>query len=78
MDQEYDGVKAAVWSLGILLYDMVCGDIPFENDAQIIQGKVVFRRRLSPGITDIYEYCIGICLLRDDLFIAYTELLYFS
>jgi len=60
--RRYRADGLTVWSLGILLYDMVCGDIPFESDAQIKRAELIWRPelRLSHEVKDLISRCLSV------------------
>ena len=54
--QPYDGKKADVWSMGVVLYAMGCARLPFsERDMRELTNedytnKIKFSKRVSKGI----------------------------
>ena len=58
--RHYCAMPATVWSLGILLFDMVCGDIPFEHDEQIEAAVLSYPKCLSSEVRDLMENCLNV------------------
>merc|ERR1712024_51686 len=61
-DGEYQADKLTVWSLGILLYDMLCGDIPYTTDQEICSGKLIWPAQvsLSHSARDLIARCLTV------------------
>merc|ERR1712058_75378 len=57
---EYTGDGLTVWSLGVLLYDMLCGDIPYTTYREICSGRLVWQKhvKLSKEAKDLIQQCL--------------------
>ncbi|KAK3521034.1 hypothetical protein QTP86_007663 [Hemibagrus guttatus] len=55
---EYFGDPATVWSLGVLLFGLVCGYLPFQCDGDIINRNMHFPEGLSEGCRDLILWCL--------------------
>jgi serine/threonine protein kinase len=56
--RRYRAEPATVWSVGILLYDMVCGDVPFQNDNEILKANPILPEELSAPLKDLICKCL--------------------
>jgi serine/threonine protein kinase len=67
MNQSYDGKTADIWSLGIVLYTMVTGTLPWTSDNQIAvyrqirSADIEIPAHFSPALQDL----LAIMLQRD-------------
>jgi tRNA A-37 threonylcarbamoyl transferase component Bud32 len=57
--KRYAGVPSTVWTLGVLLYDMVCGSLPFENEEEITGHKLVLKSHLSAELKNLIQRCLA-------------------
>merc|ERR1711879_233510 len=62
LEGEYQAGPLTVWSLGILLYDMLCGDIPYTTDQEICSGNLIWPSQLSlsPSARDLIARCLTV------------------
>ncbi|XP_012877837.1 PREDICTED: sperm motility kinase X-like [Dipodomys ordii] len=60
--RRYQGPKVDVWALGILLYFMVMGNVPYKGRSwtvlriQVLQGKFNLRKSCSPELRGLLMY----------------------
>lgn len=55
---QYKGEDATVWSLGILLYVMLNGDVPYQSEKDICKGELLFRTSLSDTAKSLIKSCL--------------------
>ncbi|KAK3539996.1 hypothetical protein QTP70_019628, partial [Hemibagrus guttatus] len=54
----YMGISATIWGLGILLFNLVCGDYPFDSEADIEDGHLEFSPYVSQDFIDLVLWCL--------------------
>ncbi|KAL4002194.1 Protein kinase domain family protein [Acanthocheilonema viteae] len=56
----YKPLEATVWSLGIVLYVMVSGCLPFQNEIQICLGRFIIPKHISKDCENLLRQCLAV------------------
>ncbi|XP_062865176.1 serine/threonine-protein kinase pim-1-like [Trichomycterus rosablanca] len=56
--KKYYGCPATVWSLGVLLFFLVCGRLPFRSKKEITKGQLVYKPGVSHACCHLTEQCL--------------------
>ena len=57
--KRYTAGPSTVWTLGVLLYDMVCGSLPFESEEEVTGQKLVLKSYLSSELRNLIQRCLA-------------------
>uniref|UniRef100_A0A8C4SHQ6 non-specific serine/threonine protein kinase n=1 Tax=Erpetoichthys calabaricus TaxID=27687 RepID=A0A8C4SHQ6_ERPCA len=59
LQSRYSAVPATVWSLGVILFELLCGHCPFIRTDDIVKVKFKFNRDLSAECQDLIKKCFS-------------------
>lgn len=64
--KEYGGRQADIWSCGVILYAMICGYLPFEDQStpvlykKIVNGEYAVPKYMSPLAKDLLDKILNV------------------
>ncbi|NXU92500.1 PIM1 kinase, partial [Xiphorhynchus elegans] len=56
----YHGEAATIWSLGMLLYQMVCGKHPFWRGLNTMWDQLLFPQQISQEYQHLIRWCFAL------------------
>ncbi|XP_048840280.1 serine/threonine-protein kinase pim-3-like isoform X3 [Brienomyrus brachyistius] len=56
--RKYRAGPATVWSVGVTLFELVCGYLPFRRKRALVSGHLKFPTWVSPNCRNLIEQCL--------------------